>query len=124
MRHFSRSFFFLILSLFFCSAVSAADGHEIKLKITGVRDTTVYFGFHMGDKNYVSDTVKIDHNGRGVIKGDTALPGGIYLVVMPNKSYFEVLINDQMFAVETDTSDIYGKMKTTGSQDNIMFCDF
>ncbi len=110
--------------LFSATNASASDGHEIKLRIVGLHDTIIYFGNHFGDKQYVSDTVKVDHNGNVVVKGKDNLEGGIYLIVMPNKTYFEIVVNEQKFSIETDTSDFYGKMKVTGSQDNTIFRDY
>jgi thiol-disulfide isomerase/thioredoxin len=54
------------------------------------------------------------------------LPGGIYLIVMPSKTYFEILVNKtgQRFTVETDTLDFIGKMKVKGSPDNELFSEY
>src|SRR4051812_46589673 len=109
---FTRLFSLLVFcaSLFCSNRSAASDGHEIKLKINGVRDTIIYFGNHFGDKQYVSDTLKVDHEGNAVAKGDEKLEGGNYLVVLPSKNYFEIIVNDQKFSIETDTADFYGKM--------------
>ena len=116
--------FVLIASLLLSTTAFATNGHEIKLKIEGLHDTIIYFGNHFGDKQYVSDTIKVDHNGNCVVKGKDTLEGGIYLIVMPNKNYFEIVVNDQKFSIETDTGDFYGKMKISGSPDNVMFRDY
>ena len=117
---------FIVVStaLFSASGVSASTGHEIKIRITGLHDTAIYFGNHFGDKQYVSDTIKVDHNGNAVIKGKADLEGGIYLIVLPSKTYFEIIVDEQKFSIETDTSDFYGKMKITGSPDNVIFRDY
>src|SRR5689334_14606854 len=86
---------------------SKGNGYDIKVRIVGLHDTIAYLGNHFGDKQYVRDTVKVNHDGWAEFKGKDSLPGGIYLIVMPNKTYFEVLITatDQNFTVETDTAD-------------------
>ena len=56
--------------------------------------------------------------------GKEPLEGGIYLIILPNKTYFEMLINDeQRFTLETDTLDYVGHLKVTGSLENQLFND-
>jgi peroxiredoxin len=113
------------LILFTLVHSSAKDGgYEIKVRINGLRDTICYLGNHFGDKQYLKDTVPINHEGWAVFKGKDTLVGGIYLVVMPNKTYFEILVSEpQKFTIETDTADFMMHMKVTGSPDNQLFLD-
>ena len=103
--------------------LAAGSGYEIKVHINGLRDTVCYLGNHFGDKQYVKDTVRTDANGWMTFKGKDPLEGGIYLIVLPNKTYFEVLVdkNDQHFTIETDTLDYISHMKVTGSPENEIF---
>ena len=118
-----------IAALLFFSMVSlrsvAAGGYEIKVQIIGLKDTVVYFGNHFGDKQYVSDTTRVDNEGWTTFKGKDELDGGIYLCVLPNKTYFEMLINkgDQHFTLQTDTNDYIMDMKVSGSEENKLFND-
>jgi len=113
----------LLLSAFIPSPVSAG-GYEIKIQVKGLSDTILYLGNHFGDKQYLKDTVPVNHDGWAVFKGKDTLVGGIYLVVMPNKTYFEILVSDpQKFTIETDTIDFTEHMKVTGSPDNQLFLD-
>jgi thiol-disulfide isomerase/thioredoxin len=118
--------FFAVLLFFPLFTLGKDKGYDIKVRIVGIHDTVVYLGHHFGDKQYVRDTVRIDHDGWAEFKGDTALMGGIYLIVMPAKTYFEILVNrtEQQFTIETDTSDLVGKMKVKGSPDNQLFNDY
>lgn len=100
-----------------------ANGYEIKVHIEGLRDTGLYLGNHYGDKQYVRDTIRLDQNGWGTFKGPDTLPGGIYLVILPNKTYFEILANEQKFTIETDTIDYVQHMKVSGSLENKLFND-
>lgn len=122
---FSRIFSFLLLAQFAFGADKGKDGYEIKARIHGLKDTICYFGYHLGDKQYVSDTVRIDSKGNMVFKGDKKLEGGIYLVVPPNKKFLEVLITDeQHFSFETDTIDFLRNMKFKGSPENELFYQY
>ncbi len=101
----------------------ATGGYDIKIRIAGLKDTICYLGNHYGDKQYVRDTVRVDHSGLANFKGKEDLPGGIYLVVMPNKTYFEILVTaeEQKFSIETDTNDFVTKFEVKGSQENKLF---
>ena len=116
----------LIISIFFISSSCFADGYKIKVKIKGLRDTSIYLGYHFGEKKYVTDTILLDNKGVGVFKGEKELTGGIYLIVLPSKTYFEIIIDkDQFFNIETDTSvlssDYLRNIKISGSNENAQF---
>src|SRR5438105_3856979 len=106
---FKRTSFFILHSSLFTllSIFSFAVGYDIKVKINGLHDTVCYLGNHYGEKQYVRDTARVNHEGWVEFKGKKELDGGIYLVVIPNKTYFEILIteNDQKFTIETDSVD-------------------
>jgi thiol-disulfide isomerase/thioredoxin len=114
----------LSLLLSFSYAHAAPSGYEIKVKIEGLHNQECYLGNHYGDKQYVKDTVTVDNNGWMTFSGKEPLEGGIYLIILPNKTYFEMLINDeQRFTLETDTLDYVGHLKVTGSLENQLFND-
>ncbi|HEY4800413.1 MAG TPA: redoxin domain-containing protein, partial [Bacteroidia bacterium] len=108
------------LSLHICAA---QEGYVIKGKIKGIHDTVCYLGNHYGNKQYVKDTTKVDKDGNFIFKGKKKLDGGIYLIVLPSKKYFEILVDkDQHIYVETDTTTkMVEHMKVKGSEDNINF---
>jgi len=68
-------------------------GYEVNLTIDGLRDSTVYLAYHLGDKQYIQDTLILDSAGKTVIEGENPLPQGIYMVVLPGRNYFEILIS-------------------------------
>jgi thiol-disulfide isomerase/thioredoxin len=119
---------FLIFSLIIgISSLNAQNKYEIKIKINGVSDTTLYLGHHFGSKQFVIDTTTIDSNGNAVFKGDKELGRGIYLIAMPsrNMTYFEILIgNKQSFSIETDTVDFINNMKIQNSPENAIFNEY
>lgn len=111
-----------ISSLLIGNIASAQDGYLIKGRIKGWKDTVCYLGNHYGDKQYVKDTTRIGKNGDFIFKGKKKLPGGIYLIVLPNHKYVEVLIDkEQNFSLETDTTKLVEDMKFKGSADNTAF---
>ncbi len=115
------SLIFLSIFLFSTLSAEANGGYEIKVRIKGLSDTICYLGNHFGDKQYVRDTVRVDHDGWALFKGKDSLAGGIYLVVLPSKTYFEMIVNEQKFTLETDTVNFIKNMKITGSLENKLF---
>ena len=112
---------FMLLATFAFPFFAKAGGYEIKVRINGLKDTICFLGYHFGDKQFIKDTVPVDKNGWTVFKGKDSLPGGIYLVIMPSKTYFEIIVNEQKFTIETDTADFISNFKVTGSLENKLF---
>lgn len=98
---------------------------EVKVHINGLKGGDVLFANYYGDKQYIQDTVKADENGNFVLKADTAVPGGIYMVVLPGKKIFEVIITDvQKFSLSSDTTDLVKNMKISGCPENQYFYEY
>jgi peroxiredoxin len=117
----------ILMSVLIISIISFAGKPKycIKVKINGIKDTVCYLGNYYGDKQYIKDTAKVDHNGYCEFSGEELLPGGIYLIITPAKKFFEIIIDrEQFLSVETDTTDFIGKMKIKGSPDNQLFYEY
>jgi peroxiredoxin len=98
------------------------NGFEIPVNISGLRDSTIFLAYHMGDKQYIKDTVTLDSKGSGVFSGEETLPQGIYMIVLPGKKYFEVLMStDQNFSVNCSYIDYFNTLKFSGSDENSAF---
>lgn len=114
-----------LLTIFLMQFASAGNEVTIKLKIKGLKDTICLLANHYGDKQYIQDTLKVDSQGRITIDKKEKYKGGIYLMVLPNKKYFEFIMDEtQNFTLETDTSDLVGNMKVKGSQENTLFYQY
>jgi len=114
----------LLISLFTIKTVFA-EGYEIKVKINNISNEEIYLGYHFGSKLYVSDTTILDNSGKGVFKGEEELKGGLYLIFLPNKTYFDIIIGDnQYFTIENDTSDFVKNIKFISSNVNQNFYNY
>lgn len=103
----------------------AQEGYELKFKINGLKDSLVHIANYYGEKQYLKDSAYADANGNILFKGAEALPGGIYLFVFPNKTYFEFLIDkEQKFSLECQLGNVIETMKIKGSNDNILFYEY
>lgn len=100
-------------------------GYEINITINGLRDSSVYLAYHLGDKQYISDTIKLDNSGKASIRGPQQLPQGIYMIVLPGRNYFEMLMStDQIFSVSCSYKDYFNTLKFEGSDENTAFVSY
>lgn len=119
----------IFIALLLCASISVSaqtksKAYNITVKIQGLKDTVCYLAYHYGDKQYLKDTAAVNSKGVMVFDGKEELPGGIYMVVLPSKNYFEFIMNEQVFSMETDSLDLIGKMKFKGSPDNDLFYEY
>jgi thiol-disulfide isomerase/thioredoxin len=119
-------FFSVLLSMVSAFSFSQIkDGYEIDVSINGLQDSIVFLAYHLGDKQYIKDTIKLDNKGRGKVLGQETLPQGIYMIVLPGKKYFELLISkDQHFELSCSYSDYFNTLKFTGSDENSAFVEY
>jgi thiol-disulfide isomerase/thioredoxin len=116
-----RALFVLILVLTTGFSV-LAEGYEINFSMPSFVGDTLVLGHRFNASFVPKDTVLVDSKGRGTFTGDESLPEGMYLVFLPDKSFFDLLMgSDQSFDFETDTSDYIANMKIRGSADNEAF---
>ncbi len=120
-----RKYGLLGLMLLIALPAFSQKGYKIKVHIAPLHDTVCYFGNYYGDKTYIKDTARIDHNSNVVFKGKDSIGGGIYLVVTPRKTYFEVIIDKSRdFSLKTDTADFIKNMEVSGSPENQVFYNY
>ena len=117
--------FFLLLISSTTIFSQTKEGFSIHGKIRGIKDTTVvsahYFGYN---QQVIKDTAKVDSQGNFHFVGNKTLPEGLYLVSLPKSKYMDIIIGNQEFSFETDTTNLITKMKVTGSKENETFFKF
>jgi hypothetical protein len=119
--------FTIVLLLLLTTNLFAKDeGYKISLKLNGYNDKVIFLANYYGDKQYIQDTVTLAKVGDPIVfEGKEKLKQGIYMIVIPSHKYFELMIGeDQIFDVETDTTDFVGHLKIKGSIDNELFLDY
>lgn len=118
----------LVLTVILSTVTSkslAQEGYELRFKINGLKDSLVHIANYYGEKQYLKDSAYADANGNILFKGAESLPGGIYLFVFPNKTYFEFLIDkEQKFNLECQLGNVIETMKIKGSNDNVLFYEY
>lgn len=116
---------FSIVYLIIGSAVFAQDNaYRIELKVNKFQEDVCYLGYPYGDKKYIADTAQLNSDGKFVFEGTKPLDGGLYFIYNPSNLYFDLIVAEAEFSIETDTLDLVGHMKTEGSIENEVFFDF
>ena len=122
MKYFLIVFFLLLIP---STSNCQSKGYEIDISIEGLKDSTVYIAYHLGDKQYIKDTLKLSNTGHAIASGKEILPQGIYMVVLPGKKYFEFLISEnQHFAIHCSYENYFNTLRFTGSEENTAFVEY
>ncbi|NPA37875.1 MAG: redoxin domain-containing protein [Chlorobi bacterium] len=102
-----------------------SQGYNIKTTIEGIKDTSIILGYYFNKQIFVKDTVETNADSKAVFKGDEPLNGGIYIIYLPDKSFFDVLISDdQDFSIETKDGDLVNSQKITGATESEAFLEY
>lgn len=116
-----------LMSILLSLSVQAQNPFKFSFKVNGIADTSIYLANYYGAKQYYADTAQVDSKGNFVFEGKELYPGGIYLMVMPDRSgYFELIIsgNETSFIMECDKEDLIRSMKVKGSPENTAFYEY
>lgn len=101
------------------------QGHDIRFKIRGYKDTTAVIAHYYGDNQYVpKDTARFDGKGNIRFHKKKELPEGVYLLVLPANKYVEFLVGEQVQMLEFDTVDAINTMKVKESVENEVFYSY
>jgi thiol-disulfide isomerase/thioredoxin len=116
-----RSLFFSVL-LFAAGLSGLAEGYKISFSIPSLQGDTLVLGHRFNASFVPQDTVISDRQGSGTFTDNEPLPEGMYLVFLPDQTFFDLLIGkDQFFEFKTDTGDFVANMRISGSVDNEAF---
>ncbi len=110
------------LCLLISSLCAAQPGYNLRFKINGLKDTTVYLGHFYGEATYIKDTAQVNSQGEFTFDGKTTLRQGVYFLVLGKTKQFDMILgHDQHFSMATDRKEYYKNMVVTGDEDNKLF---
>lgn len=101
----------------------AKDNYKISGEIIGLKDSTVMLAYYFGGKQYATDTANVV-NGKFTFEGNKELKGGMYLVVLSESRYFDLIISEQNFSFSTKLDDLVGSMIFKDSKENPPFYEY
>lgn len=112
-------FFFMVAS----GSLFGQEGYNLRFKIVGLKDTTIYLGNYYGETTYVKDTARVNANGEFLFESKKPLNyQGVYFIVLNKTKQFELVIGaNQNFSMATNVEDYVRNMKVTGDLDNQLF---
>ncbi len=115
----------ILLALFtIClTAQGFSQDYEYKFKVNGVANDTIYLANYFGSKLFYADTAVADANGKFKFTGKD-IENGKYAVVCPGPSWFEILIEESSFEIQTDTADWVKFIKIKNSVNNQVYYDY
>lgn len=103
-----------------------STGFKLEFKVDGISDSTLIMANYYGLKQYYYDTLRL--NAKGVYEfEEDSIPGGIYMVVMPDKgSYFEFIVDgkEKLIRMETKFGSLMEDMRVINSEENHKFYVF
>lgn len=111
----------LLLTGFLLSGQKPAEPCRIRLKMIGLRDTTLYLANYFGNKILRVDSLRLNKEGSGLFERPKGLSEGLYLFYLNDKNYFEFLVgSDQQFSIEADFAKSSGN-NYTGAEETAAF---
>ena len=117
----------IIYSIFLIMITFAlkAEGYLVSVKWEGLSDTTIYLAHYYESSIFVDDTLKLNKQGEGEFSGDSLLRQGLYMLYLNRDSHLDFLLGkDQTLAIETDQSDLMGKLSIKGASESQAFLDY
>lgn len=112
----------LIVILLLGIGFSINAQYNLKFKIDGLTDTTVYLAKYLGNRLYYADTTEAK-NGVAIFNKDH-YDGGVYAVICPGPKYFEFIMADKTVEIETSMDNFVKHMKVIKSKENKIFYDY
>jgi thiol-disulfide isomerase/thioredoxin len=104
------------------ATLNGQPGHSVSLTIQGAYETKIKLAFHLGDKQYIKDSLITDKNGKGRFTGSEKLSPGVYMIVFPTNTFFEFLADeDQHFDISCSLNDPVSTLAFRGSDENTRF---
>lgn len=105
--------------------LNGQPGHSITVTVDGTTEATIRLAYHVGNQQYVRDSLVADNDGRCNFTGADRLPPGVYMIVLPGNTFFEFLVGeDQHFDISCDAKNPGETLLFRGSEENQRFLDY
>ena len=116
----------VLFSLVLPAMAQAQDApkREIEATITGVGKDTIYLANYYGSKLYYADTAIADARGKAVFHSPKGYKAGLYAIVAPGPRFFQVVVNEPVIKLVTDTADLQKHLEVKVSKENQVFLDY
>ncbi len=115
-----------LLLLFGLAATSthAQEKRRLQFTIEGTAHDTIYLANYYGNKLYYSDTTVANAKGVAVFERPSGYKAGVYAVVVPGPKYFELLVNEPVVEMKSDTANLNEHLTVLRSEENKLFLGY
>lgn len=116
-----KKLYLLFISIIvFSISLSAQKGHDIKINLKGVKDTTMYLARYYFDQTTIIDSCKHIKNGAIRFKGVDELTKGVYILATQERGrYMEFFVDDsQKFTINGDNADLVNTLRSPDNKEN------
>lgn len=99
----------------------AQDQRRLQFTIDGTAHDTIYLANYYGNKLYYSDTTVANAKGVAVFDRPSGYKAGVYAVVIPGPKYFELIVNEPVVEMKSDTGALNEHVVVQRSVENTLF---
>ncbi len=103
--------------------VLSQSNFSLKIKIESVTEDKAQLWSYYGNQEKFIDSIRFGANGLAIYKRNTSLPKGLYKIVLPNSTSFELIIAEQVISIETDVITSEKSMRIKKSIENKIYYD-
>ncbi len=122
-RHLAATYIIAFISL--AGVLNGQPGHSISVTVDGAPHSGIRLAYHVGAQQYVRDSLVADNGGRCNFTGPDRLPPGVYMIVLPQNTFFEFLVGeDQHFDIRCDVKNPGATLSFKGSDENQRFLEY
>lgn len=115
-----------LLLVFSSLLISTAQEANISVTVDKYPNSPVILGYYYNKQMLVKDTVYTDSNCKAVFQQNQKYPEGVYIVYIPKKSYFDIILGEeQNLTIKCDTSaDMVAHAEIYGSKVSSDFINY
>jgi thiol-disulfide isomerase/thioredoxin len=117
--------FGLVLVLQAFALLYSQPGHSVGITVNGASEIKIRLAYHLGNEQYIKDSLSTDKAGKGRFTGSEKLSPGVYMIVLPGNTFFEFLAGeDQYLDITCSINDPAGTLVFRGSDENDRFLEY
>lgn len=116
---------FLLASFLLSQSAVQAGNFDISFKIKGLKEgDECLLAYYVGTKQYILDTLISDNKGLVRFQPEEDPETGLFLLVLPGQKFFEFILVEESFTLESTVDDLINSMKIIGSKENEAYFEY
>ena len=111
----------LLLATLALSSLHAQDKRRLQFTVDGTAGDTIFLANYFGNKLYYTDTTVANAKGVALFNRASGYKSGVYAVVIPGPKYFELIVNEPVVEMTSDTAALNEHLNVVKSEENKIF---